>query len=296
MSIVAVIVTYNRLNLLKACIDAVRSQTYKSEEIIVVNNGSTDGTTEWLNSQTDVLVVHQENLGGAGGFYTGIKTAHEKGHDWIWVMDDDAEPQIHCLEKLVNVGLDGNYTYVPVSVDPITKKLCWPTLVIHKNSGTTETIEELSQLREQTLETDKSNLLGTLFYRQVFELAGYPNPDLFIRGDEIEFDLRVQKAGFRALLVKDAIIYHPTPKNVIPIIFLGMKIYSEPGWKTFYHLRNKIYIQAYVKRDLKKALLVSVFFLGILLFEDQKLKRIQLYIRAIKDGFGGKLGKTIIPM
>ncbi len=298
MTIAAVIVTCNRLTLLQACVNAVRSQTCKPEPIIVVNNASTDGTTEWLDSQSDLLVVHQGNSGGAGGFYTGFKTAYEKGHDWIWVMDDDAKPDLHCLENLVSVGLNENYTYVPVSVDPTTKKLCWYIPIVDKSSGKKKDIEELSQISDKTLETDAPNLLGSLFHRQVVELAGYPNRDLFIRGDEVEFGLRVQKAGFRSLLVKDAVIYHPAPKNHKAIMFLGKKTYysySEP-WKAFYFFRNKIYIQLYVKQNLKEALLYSVFILGALLFEDQKLKRIPLYTRAIKDGFLGKLGKTITPL
>lgn len=298
MTIAAVIVTYNRLNLLKVCINAVRYQTYKPDEIIIVNNGSTDRTTEWLDSQADLFVVHQENLGGAGGFYTGFKAAYEKGYHWIWVMDDDAEPELQCLENLVSLGLNENYTYVPVSVDPNTKKLCWHIPVVDKNSGKKKNIiEELNQICDKTFETDGPGFLGSLFHRQVVKLAGYPNPKLFIRGDEVEFSLRVQKAGFKSLVVKNAVIYHPAPKNHKPITMLGRKtyyLYLEP-WKAFYFIRNKIYMQVYVKQDLTGSLLSIGFFLGNLLFEDQKLKRISLYTRAIKDGLLGKLGKTVMP-
>ena len=68
-----VIVTYNRLNDLKVCIENVKGQTYKNLDILVVNNGSTDGTTEYLAAQTDIKVINQNNLGGAGGFYAGMK-------------------------------------------------------------------------------------------------------------------------------------------------------------------------------------------------------------------------------
>ena len=65
MQVTAVIVTYNRLELLKECIAAVKAQTYKPSFILVVNNDSTDGTTEWLNQQSDLIVIHQPNKGGA---------------------------------------------------------------------------------------------------------------------------------------------------------------------------------------------------------------------------------------
>ena len=87
--IAAVVVTYNRLALLQECITSLRNQTRKLDEIIVVNNSSTDGSFEWLNLQNDLAVITQENSGSAGGQHTGIKTAYEHGHDWIWCMDDD---------------------------------------------------------------------------------------------------------------------------------------------------------------------------------------------------------------
>ena len=68
----AVVVTYNRLNLLKKTIDALKAQSYVPLDILVVNNGSTDDTLLWLNTVDSIQIITQENSGGAGGFYTGI--------------------------------------------------------------------------------------------------------------------------------------------------------------------------------------------------------------------------------
>lgn len=83
-TISAVIDTYNRLALLKECVAAVRSQSRSPDEIIVVNNGGTDSTEEWLAEQDDLIVVNQGNSGGSGGYYTGFQTAYDRGYDWIW--------------------------------------------------------------------------------------------------------------------------------------------------------------------------------------------------------------------
>ena len=99
--IVAVVVTYNRLELLKRVISALKSQTVPVDKIIVINNGATDGTKEWLDSQESLITIHQENVGGAGGFYRGIKQAMTTETDWIWCMDDDVYPENDCLEKLL---------------------------------------------------------------------------------------------------------------------------------------------------------------------------------------------------
>ena len=72
--ILAVIVTYNRVNDLKNCVNSLRRQTYKYFDILVVNNGSTDGTKEFVDSLEDIIVIHQDNLGGAGGFYADKNT------------------------------------------------------------------------------------------------------------------------------------------------------------------------------------------------------------------------------
>lgn len=101
MKITAVIVTYNRLGLLKTCLKSVQEQSRKPDEIIVINNGSTDNTQEWLSAQ-NVTTYTKENNGGAGGFSYGIKTAYNNGTDWIWLMDDDVIPENDALQQLVN--------------------------------------------------------------------------------------------------------------------------------------------------------------------------------------------------
>ena len=70
MNIIAVVVTYNRKELLKRNITCLRANTPVSS-IVVVNNGSTDGTGEWLDDQKDLTVIHQENVGGSGGVLLG---------------------------------------------------------------------------------------------------------------------------------------------------------------------------------------------------------------------------------
>src|SRR5207302_3334529 len=86
--------------LLSECISALRNQT-KKVDILVINNGSTDDTLKWLGAQTDIEFFSQDNMGSAGGFYTGIKMAYKSGYSWIWLMDDDGYPKNDALEKLL---------------------------------------------------------------------------------------------------------------------------------------------------------------------------------------------------
>ena len=100
-NIAAVVVTYNRLELLRQCVEALRTQT-SSCDILIVDNASTDGTDQWLASQPDLHYRNTgSNLGGAGGFNFGMRWAVEAGYDYVWVMDDDTLPQPDALEKLL---------------------------------------------------------------------------------------------------------------------------------------------------------------------------------------------------
>ena len=83
MNIIAVVVTYNRIELLKRTVRCLQ-QNKPGSSIVVVNNGSTDATAEWLKTQSGLTVINQANVGGSGGFYTGMQYAYQAGADWIW--------------------------------------------------------------------------------------------------------------------------------------------------------------------------------------------------------------------
>ena len=100
--IAAVVVTYNRLQLLQECITSLKDQLRPADEIVIINNGSTDGTADWLASQNNITVITQQNAGSSGGQYTGVKYAIDKNYDWVWCMDDDTIPIADALEAFVS--------------------------------------------------------------------------------------------------------------------------------------------------------------------------------------------------
>src|SRR5690606_31380980 len=107
MKVNVVIVTYNRKELLVNCLEAISQQSYDYDKVILVDNASTDGTIEFLESKQLldnpklVLLKQTENTGGAGGFSAGMKYAFEHGADYVWMMDDDAVPHQNALEQLM---------------------------------------------------------------------------------------------------------------------------------------------------------------------------------------------------
>ena len=107
-----VIVTFNRLEKLKKTLTCFKEQDLSPKYVLVVNNNSSDGTKEFLetwkkddNCQFKKMVIHEkENLGGSGGFHVGLEKAKEMDAEWIWVSDDDAYPQ-KILSKWRTISL-----------------------------------------------------------------------------------------------------------------------------------------------------------------------------------------------
>ena len=99
----AIVVTYNRKKLLKECIRNLQKQT-QQVDIIVIDNMSTDGTVDMLKPliKNNSIIYHStgKNIGGAGGFYEGIKLAYKLGYEYFWLMDDDCIPQSNSLRQL----------------------------------------------------------------------------------------------------------------------------------------------------------------------------------------------------
>ena len=108
MKITAVIVTYNRVELLRKSVAHLLAQSRKPDSILIVDNASSDETEafccELMKERKEIEYLRLlENTGGAGGFYTGIKVAIKRGADYIWGMDDDAFAQREALEKIVTL-------------------------------------------------------------------------------------------------------------------------------------------------------------------------------------------------
>ena len=98
--VTAVVVTYNRLPLLRRCLAALQAQTAQGLRVLVVDNASADGTAEYLKTLAMpglVCRILTENLGGAGGFAYGMQAAAELGCKAVWLMDDDTLPEPQAL-------------------------------------------------------------------------------------------------------------------------------------------------------------------------------------------------------
>ena len=196
--VLAVVVTFNRLDELKVCVAALKSQSYESLNILVVNNGSTDGTKEWLTQQSNVIVINQENLGGAGGFYTGMKYMYDNGYEWLVMMDDDGIPDKNEIKNLIQ-----SYDKV---VSAVGKEVILNALVADKDDkdytaflwarGSRRTTK-ITELQKEQFFNDIHPFNGTLVKRSVIEKIGMIKKEMFIWGDEKEYMARAIHNGIK---------------------------------------------------------------------------------------------------
>ena len=101
-TVAVVVVTYNRADLLERMLDGLAALDRLPDAVIVVDNASTDHTPDVLAAATNPglqVIRTEDNLGGAGGFHLGVRTAYERGFDRIWLMDDDVVPAPDCLDR-----------------------------------------------------------------------------------------------------------------------------------------------------------------------------------------------------
>lgn len=297
MNIIAVVVTYNRVELLKRNIRCLR-QNRPISSIVVVNNGSTDGTAGWLSSQTDLVVITQENVGGSGGFYTGMRYAYQAGADWIWCMDDDVFPRADCLERLLDyagrkdVGIlaprrlqEGKiFTHDFLSFD-----LTNPFSSMYKGRLSKMEITEPTEVSGTAFE-------GPLIRRDVVEKVGYPNKDFFIFCDDTEYCLRSVRAGYKILYVPTALMDKQ--------LFFSDDTWAERSrkkkWKRFYQIRNSSYLNYHYGKNWGVRYLRG--FNGVLGYivtacftapfsKAYSWRDIPLLWQSYKDGVCGRLGK-----
>jgi len=250
MKIAAVIVTYNRLGCLKQCVQAVRRQSQPPDQIIIINNGSTDGTKEWLAEQEQLVVVTQENLGGAGGFYTGFKQAFDNGYDWIWSMDDDGLPTPDCLQQLLRYQDDDLTFRSPLALDiESPTNLAFELLPVGAKANITTKIQACDAAIAGLLPGIATPFNGILINRSIIAAIGLPLASLFIWGDEVEFQLRAQKAGFKVGIVTSAEFLHPKNRLNLTVFRIAGRSHAFPQrtgnpLRDYLAIRNTFYIES----------------------------------------------------
>ena len=292
---VAIIVTHNRSSLLERCLKSLQSQSIELNEILVIDNGSTDGTKELLK-QFDVKVIHQNNLGSAGGWNTGLKYATENGFEAAWLMDDDGYPDKKAYEILKeNFSKDIACISSVLINENDNSKFVFPFPILDKQGLPKLGLKKRNIIFRKTFKCFSNNEFypwahlfnGALISIKSVKKVGNVNKDYFLYGDEVDYFFRLRKSG-KVLSNSRALHFHPEASK-------------RPFTKTkiFYFIRNSIinYKKYYNHKFLRCTIgIIYILFivyrrnnikvlLSLLIGKDKKI-----FYSSIYEGLTGKLG------
>lgn len=259
--LVAVVVTYNRLDKLKTTLARLlESPAAELSAVVVVDNASTDATAAWLSEQRDArldVLISLVNRGGAGGFEMGMRQAMEEHQpDWLVVMDDDGRPAVgglatfHALQPPQDGGAAWDAVAAAVyfpeggicEMNRPSRNPFWHGREFLRTlfgGGRSGFHVQPSDYEGPGMQVDVTSFVGFFISAQAVRYIGYPDPDLFIYGDDGIYTLRLTKLGGR-------IGFEPSVRFEHDLSTFQSKDGAEgaqrgrfiPLWKVYYYHRN----------------------------------------------------------
>jgi rhamnopyranosyl-N-acetylglucosaminyl-diphospho-decaprenol beta-1,3/1,4-galactofuranosyltransferase len=220
--ITVVIVTYNNIPMLKELLSDLTAQTRPPEKIIVVDNASTDSTQSCLISEYKYVQYMRlaENTGSSGGYCAGLKAALPES-DLILTLDDDLRLERDMLEELEKSFEQFNKT--------------------GKVSAVRATVRGGGRAAKEKFWAFAWR--GTLFNASAIKEVGLPADDFFIYGEELEYSLRLNKAGYSFFWAPSSRYFNPRlgDKKNCSVLGKTFMYYTEPP-RLYYSFRNELFV------------------------------------------------------
>jgi GT2 family glycosyltransferase len=234
-AVAAVVVTFNRKDLLGECLAALRAQTVPPSRIVVIDNASTDGTDQYLASLDSIEVVSlRHNTGGAGGFAAGIATALSGPADAIWLLDDDTIPTPTALAELLRV----REVYPCGSPEVVASRVVWTDGRDHpmntprtRPGATRAALDAAAGVGCRPIRS--ASFVSILIDRSAVERHGLPEAAYFLWNDDFEYTMRLLRSGV-GLYCPASVVVHKTRT-------FGSTD-ADPGERFFYEVRNKLWV------------------------------------------------------
>lgn len=255
--VAAVLVTYNRVDRLRETLPRLLESG--PARVLVVDNAATDGTAEFLATQTDPrlkILTMPENRGGAGGFEAGMSwLIDEEEPDWILLLDDDAWPEEQALNVFAetvealppDTGAVAAAVYSPdgrlaemnrPGYNPFWHpRMIWATITRGNRAGFKQPdhayVPASGPAENRLIEIDTASFVGFFVSRAGWRKAGLPEGELFIYGDDILYSLRLRRSGLK-------MFFDPATRFVHDCGTMERNFVYRPLWKIYYHCRNGV--------------------------------------------------------
>ncbi len=296
------VVTFNRRQLLAECLEAILAQTHPVERVFVVDNASTDGTPELLRDRGLIdeprltYIRLERNLGGAGGFSRAVEEARGVECDWIWLMDDDAEPPRESLGRLMASA---------AAADPANAALA--QRAISPDGSVQLNARGFLGRRPSPLpleayeggsepEVDFATFVGFAVRARVARAIDPPRADFFIWADDYEYCCRVRSHGAVRVVATSSIVHkdvgHVAYANRRSALWNRLFGWSFGAtqyagfWRNICGVRNYVWIRkTYAGESALGAVATAGAFLAkALLYDERPLRRVPWIVRATIDG------------
>ncbi len=244
MRVAAVLVAYNRRELVGEALAALSAQTRPVDHLVVVDNASDDGSAEviaealeaWGDRATSLRLTR--NTGGAGGFAVGIAQAvADPEIDWVWVMDDDTIPSPDALAG----ALETHRAYAEAGPDDLVvmgSRVLWTDGHDHPMNTPKPKIGASKAERARAAQVDAMPIRSISFVSAFLRAglvreAGLPVADYFLWNDDFEFSARLLRRG-RGLFTGRSVVTHKTK--------IRGSSDQDPGPRFFFEVRNKLWV------------------------------------------------------
>jgi GT2 family glycosyltransferase len=291
MRIAAVVVTHKRPQLLRQALAALRAQTRPLDTVYVVDtagSGAAAGDTDGMGEPDRIVVLRPaSNLGGAGGFALGMGRAFAAGHDWIWLLDDDAVARPDALARLLD-ALDGPAAGAGALCGAVREFGAIALRHRRRYNGFTGLERPLPRAAYSgpPRRADTASFVGFLVSAASVAEAGLPKRSYFLAYDDTEYSLRLMRAGLPLWLVPDSVVEHLRERRT--------RLRAGPfGSKHYFTIRNRIAVaRTYAALPLLPACTATLAGGALWLLCAGSLRRgtVRIFLRAVADGWAGRLG------
>jgi GT2 family glycosyltransferase len=297
--------TWNDRDVIGVALDAIINQTHSVEELLLVDNGSTDGTADLPYPEGVTVIRHSVNLGTSGSVKTGLGYARANGYDWMWVLDADSVPRRDTLEMLVRPIATRRDGEAEIGVVCASHNLTKLGQVLRGRLLTP------GGPRLPKLKTDGNCIIcdsviwsGALINLAVVDQVGFPWAgtagcwqDLSLDYGDTEYTYRIHRAGYQILVHCDAIVDHPVGRGLHGR-FLGFDLYStnHPAFRRYLYFRNLVFfwLRIYHRRNWVMLIVwfcyrLGMIVAGIILLESERWAKLKACLFGIRDGLLGRL-------
>ena len=295
LRVAAYITAYEDAEALWVCVQALQVQTYSIEQIFIVDNSRAPIS---LESDSKLRVFHHpENIGIAAGIRVAIEQALIEGYDFLWMFDQDSEPASTCLELLLKAysEIDSRIGIIaPQAIDARTGATIEPALFLGDHFKGYK-----APSQTEPFECDAPITSGSLLWLNTSEQVESPDPRLFIDGVDLDYGMRLRRAGFWNFVVPRALMNHRFGEPIV-VRFAGKKktvqLYSP--LRHYYICRNHTYLElAYAENritcSLKRIEYLIKISLIVLLFDPiAKFEKIKACMMGTYYGFQGNLDRA----